>query len=370
MTGRALLFPGDPILALAPGPTICGDGNSLHSWPDWQVQGSVMTVLQPISVTREEDTPTEVEVRLELQKMLASKDFDTSSRNRRFLAFAVEETLAGRGNRIKAYNIALAVFDRSSDFDPLTDPIVRIEASRLRRSIEHYYLTGGRADPVCIAMPKGSYVATFAYLNPDRPGLPVPEPITPIDVREPAAEDIAATVVPVIEPRKRIGHIGMAALAVAVVAAISTTLAFAPSQIQPASPAAHEPAILVLPFEYVGSDAGQAGMARAFTTEIIVNLTQSRSLAVFGTEPVIDAERSLGFSAEYRLSGSVAQSSNVVTTIALLSDANTGQVIWSWRVQRQVDASGPMAAQSAMAKQAAEALSQNLTHRRTASKQK
>ena len=294
--------------------------------------------------------------------MLASKDFDSSSRNRRFLTFVVEETLASRGDRIKAYNVALAVFDRSSDFDPLTDPIVRIEASRLRRSIEHYYLTGGRADRVRIAMPKGSYVATFAYANPDGPGLPVAEAITPIDVAEPAAEDIAATVVPVIEPRKpirsQIGLIGMAALAFAIVAAVSTTLAFAPSQIQPASPAAHEPAILVLPFDYVGPEVGQAGMAQAFTTEIIVNLTQSRSLAVFGTEPVIKAEQSPAISVDYRLSGSVAQFSNVVTAIALLSDANTGQVIWSWRAQRPVGASGPMATQSAIAKEAAAALSQ------------
>ena len=194
-----------------------------------------MTVQQPIRVTAEDNIPTEVEVRLELQKMLASKDFDTSSRNCRFLAFVVEETLASRGNRIKAYNVALAVFDRSSDFDPLTDPIVRIEASRLRRSIEHYYLTGGLADRVRIAMPKGSYVATFAYANPDDPGLPVPEAITPIDVEEPAAEDITATVVPVIEFRKpirsQIGLIGMAALTLVIVAAVSTTLAFAPSQI-------------------------------------------------------------------------------------------------------------------------------------------
>ena len=255
-----------------------------------------MTVQQSIRATPEDSTPIEDEVRLELQKMLASKDFDSSSRNRRFLTFVVEETLAGRSDRIKAYNVALAVFDRSSDFDPLTDPIVRIEASRLRRSIEHYYLTGGLADRVRIAMPKGSYVTTFAYADPDGPGLPVAEPITPIDVEEPAAEDVAATVVPVIEPRKpiwsRIGLIGMAALVFAVVAAVSTTLAFAPSQIQPESAAAHEPAILVLPFDYVGPEVGQAGMARAFTTEIIVNLTQSRSLAVFGTEPVINAEQS------------------------------------------------------------------------------
>jgi len=329
-----------------------------------------MTVQQSIRVTHEDSAPIEEEVRLELQKMLASKDFDSSSRNRRFLTFVVEETLASRDDRIKAYNVALAVFDRSSDFDPLTDPIVRIEASRLRRSIEHYYLTGGRADRVRIAMPKGSYVATFAYANP---GVPVAEAITPIDVAEPAAEDIAATVLPVFKPRKpirsRIGLIGMAALAFAIVAAVSATLAFAPSQTQPASPAAHEPAILVLPFDYVGPEVGQAGMAQAFTTEIIANLTQSRSLAVFGTEPVIKAEQSPAASVDYRLSGSVAQFSTVVTAIALLSDANTGQVVWSWRTQRPVSASGPMATQSAIAKEAAVALSQSLVHLGAASQQ-
>ena len=332
-----------------------------------------MTAQQSVRVAPEDNIPTEVEARLELQKMLASKDFDTSTRNRRFLKFVVEETLAGRGDRIKAYNIALSVFDRSSDFDPLADPIVRIEASRLRRSIEHYYLTGGLGDRVRITVPKGSYVAAFAYTDPDGAGLPVPEALTPIHVEELAVEAIAATVVPVIEPRKpiwsRIGLIGLAAIGVAIVAAVSTTLAFAPSQIQSAPPAAHEPAILVLPFDYVGSEVGQAGMARAFTTEIIVNLTQSRSLAVFGTEPVIKAEQSPAIGVDYRFSGSVAQFSNVVTAIALLSDATTGQVVWSWRTERPVGAAGPMAAQSAIAKETAVALSQSLVHLRTASKQ-
>ena len=58
-----------------------------------------MTVQQSVRVTPEDTIPTEAELRLELQKMLASKDFDTSSRNRRFLANVVEETLAGRGDR-------------------------------------------------------------------------------------------------------------------------------------------------------------------------------------------------------------------------------------------------------------------------------
>ena len=58
--------------------------------------------------------------------------------------------LEGRADRIKAYNIALAAFDRTEDFDPLTDPIVRIEASRLRRSLLRVRLMA-RSSPLTMA---------------------------------------------------------------------------------------------------------------------------------------------------------------------------------------------------------------------------
>ena len=74
----------------------------------------------------------------ELERILASKDFDASGRNRRFLRHVVEETLGGRADRIKAYSIATSVFGRDQSFDPQNDPIIRIEAGRLRRSLERY----------------------------------------------------------------------------------------------------------------------------------------------------------------------------------------------------------------------------------------
>src|ERR671918_20022 len=64
---------------------------------------------------------------------------------------------AGRADRLKGYSIALAVFDRDDSFDPQTDPVVRLAARRLRRALEHYYLTAGRDDPVRIEIPKGGY---------------------------------------------------------------------------------------------------------------------------------------------------------------------------------------------------------------------
>ena len=89
-------------------------------------------------------SPGPDEIRLALERVLASADFDASERNRRFLRHVIEETLAGRAERIKAYNIATTVFGRDDRFDPQLDSIVRIEAGRLRRSLERYYLTSGR----------------------------------------------------------------------------------------------------------------------------------------------------------------------------------------------------------------------------------
>ena len=79
-----------------------------------------------------EETTPPLLIQDALQRVLASRDFVNSERKQRFLKFVVQETLAGRAGRIKAYAIALDVFDRGPSFDPVADPVVRIEAGRLR----------------------------------------------------------------------------------------------------------------------------------------------------------------------------------------------------------------------------------------------
>lgn len=101
-------------------------------------------------------------VRRQLEKILASPDFDASGRSRELLGFIVEEALAGREENLSQAAIATAVFRRKDDFDPLTDPIVRIQAGRLRRSLERYYLLAGSGDALRIELPKGSYVPAFS----------------------------------------------------------------------------------------------------------------------------------------------------------------------------------------------------------------
>ena len=66
--------------------------------------------------------------------------------------------LSGEENDLKGYNIGLDVFEKGSGFDPDSDTIVRVQMVRLRRMLEHYYLTTGKNDLVCIDIPKGRYV--------------------------------------------------------------------------------------------------------------------------------------------------------------------------------------------------------------------
>ncbi len=100
-------------------------------------------------------------VRRQLQAILGSADFDASRRSREFLRFIVEETLAGRGEELTQSAIATRVFARKDDFDAVVDPIVRIQAGRLRRSLERYYLLSGSQDAVRIELPRGTYVPAF-----------------------------------------------------------------------------------------------------------------------------------------------------------------------------------------------------------------
>lgn len=100
-----------------------------------------------------------------LAALLADPDFRAAPRNKKFLQYVANEQIAGRGQRIKAYSVATEVFGRPSDFDPGRDPIVRIEAARLRAALASYYENFPNRSPVRIRLPKGSYVPSFHQLS-------------------------------------------------------------------------------------------------------------------------------------------------------------------------------------------------------------
>lgn len=59
----------------------------------------------------------------------------------------------------------MEVFDRDDTYDPRLDPIVRVEARRLRVKLKQYYQREGNADAVRIEIPSRGYAPTFQCLQ-------------------------------------------------------------------------------------------------------------------------------------------------------------------------------------------------------------
>ena len=105
--------------------------------------------------------PSADEARSALDRVLASEGFRGSPQLVAFLRYVVEATLRGEADRIKGYTVAIEALGRDERFDPQTDPIVRVEAARLRRAINRYYAGAGSREAIQIDLPLGSYVPVF-----------------------------------------------------------------------------------------------------------------------------------------------------------------------------------------------------------------
>jgi hypothetical protein len=105
--------------------------------------------------------PDAREIADQLARIMASAALRGAPRLSAFLRFVVEMTLAGRGDRIKGYTIAVGALGRAADFDPQCNAIVRVEAGRLRRALARFYAGEGRDEPVLIELPRGGYVPNF-----------------------------------------------------------------------------------------------------------------------------------------------------------------------------------------------------------------
>ncbi|HYL80841.1 MAG TPA: tetratricopeptide repeat protein [Candidatus Acidoferrum sp.] len=101
----------------------------------------------------------------QLNRILSSKAFRQADRLKRFLSFIVDETIAGRGERLKEFVVGVEVFGKDNTFDPRNDPIVRVQARRLRAQLARYYREEGQDDDLAIDLPKGGYAPVFRALK-------------------------------------------------------------------------------------------------------------------------------------------------------------------------------------------------------------
>ena len=112
--------------------------------------------------------------RAQLERILTSGTFQQVDRLKRFLSFIVSEWLVGRGDELKEYVVGVQVFGKEPSFDPRTDPIVRVQARRLRARLDRYYRTEGQQDDLIIELPKGGYTPLIRQREVrHEPGRPV-----------------------------------------------------------------------------------------------------------------------------------------------------------------------------------------------------
>ncbi len=98
------------------------------------------------------------DIRETLERVLDGAQFKAAPALATFLKYVVEETLDGRGDRLKAYSIAVEALGRAADFDPQSDPIVRIQAGRLRKALALHFNGEGADEAIAIELPSGGYV--------------------------------------------------------------------------------------------------------------------------------------------------------------------------------------------------------------------
>lgn len=229
-------------------------------------------------------------IRTQLASILASDTFRNKKRIIRFLDYVVNECLAERAHLIKGYSLGLEVFDKDETFDPQSDAIVRVEAGRLRRLLEHYYMEEGQDDRIRIDLPKGTYAPKFI----------LSEQTAPSQKKDPVFSAAAAP---------------------------------------PTGPA-----IAVLPFENLSGEASQELFCDGITEEIINHLSLSPSLYVISrrtTAPykgqAIDIRQlSADLEAHYILEGSIRRAGDQIRVTARLLNATNAAVVWSSNYDRQL----------------------------------
>ena len=108
---------------------------------------------------------SQTEIIAHLERITSSSIFATSPRLIQFLRFCVTTSLNGEAEQLKESTIGVSVFGRDPDYNPRTDPIVRVHARRLRDKLETFYETEGQDEPIKVEIRKGGYVPRFERRN-------------------------------------------------------------------------------------------------------------------------------------------------------------------------------------------------------------
>lgn len=107
------------------------------------------------------DAPSAELCRQQIHRIIHSPTFRTALTLQQLFQFVADKAIAGTTEGLKEYTIGVEAFGRKEDFDPKTDPIVRVQIHRLRQKLKEYYDAEGSRDPILIEIPKGHYLPSF-----------------------------------------------------------------------------------------------------------------------------------------------------------------------------------------------------------------
>ena len=110
----------------------------------------------------------------ELQRILSSRHFSKAPMRRRFLEFTSGQTFLGEDSKLNEYLIGVEVYERGKDFDPQQDPIVRVQAHEIRRTLKNYYQEEGKDSLIRIELHPGHYAPVFKRVKLDGDASPTP----------------------------------------------------------------------------------------------------------------------------------------------------------------------------------------------------
>jgi TolB-like protein len=269
-----------------------------------------------------EQGPKIDDILLQMERVLASGEFHSPERGRKFFRFVVTETLEGRSQFLKAFTIANEIFGRQSSFDAQNDPVVRIEAGRIRRGLERYYLVAGQSDAIVITIPKGGYVPHFEY----SPGFRSSEQLT----HGPGPIDLPSS----IDGRRRY-KLSISALAIGTLVIIAASALYFTL---PPSISTHEeglvgrstgdrtgPVVIVDMFQSDNPESSAADIALGLRDEVIGQLATFNDIVVVA-DP---SKASYGSSIGYRLQGSIQRDGDKVRSILRLVRQSDAAVVWA-----------------------------------------
>jgi adenylate cyclase len=260
------------------------------------------------SLTSENSSnPSADAIREQLERILNSPEFEATEKMRDFLRFVVEETLSGHAGELKAYTIAIKVYGRETDFDASYDPLVRIQAGKLRRALERYYLLKGKEESLRIDIPRGTYVPVFISREAEAP-------LTATQDKE-----------------------------------LQTSASFSPV----------EPSIAVLPFKNLTGDPEKEYFVQGFVEELSIELTHYEDFHIICCHTARNIEeeehgnkqflQELGV--HFLIEGSVRMDNRQVKISIKLTDTHTGELLWGEHYRRDLTAANLITVQEEIAKE-------------------